>query len=80
MNESNQTLDRVPLRVNLPSKQNIHPRKALPVRWRCSSCGKVLGIRLGPFVEIFVSGRLFYRVSTPAMATCPRCRKLNELP
>lgn len=48
--------------------------------WRCSECGKTLGLRVGDTVEIVYGRRHRYRAALPAAADCPRCRTRNTLP
>lgn len=81
MNGFSSTVGTSASRVNQQNRKSCTLRNNhIPNRWRCRGCGKVLGVRLGAFLEIAFTGGLLYRVSTPAMAICSRCHKRNELP
>jgi phage FluMu protein Com len=47
--------------------------------WRCTSCGKLLGIQEGARLSIRFSRGYAYNVALPAEARCWRCGAVNEL-
>ena len=49
-------------------------------KWRCTSCGKLLGVVEGGLLSIRFARGYDYRVGLPAKATCWRCGVVNELP
>lgn len=54
-------------------------RRALPDRWRCSTCGRLLGvIRSGRLHVRFTRGHE-YIAALPATCTCRGCDTLNGL-
>jgi len=50
-------------------------------KWRCRSCGQLLGVTDGERLEIRYRRRLHYLVLLPAACVCPdpRCNAFNEL-
>ena len=47
--------------------------------WRCSRCGKLLGVLMGQRLQIQFARGHDYLVSLPATATCRDCHALNEV-
>lgn len=47
--------------------------------WRCSGCGKLLGVIEDGRLRIHVSRGHQYIVGLPASAVCRGCRTLNEI-
>jgi len=47
--------------------------------WRCSRCGKLLGLLDSSRLHISFARGHEYLVGIPAMAVCRGCRTLNEL-
>ena len=48
--------------------------------WRCSGCGKLLGLRKADRLHIRFARSHEYLVGFPATGTCRCCGTLNELP
>lgn len=46
--------------------------------WRCTCCGKLLGIIEGTWMHFKVSHGGEYFTGFPAIGTCPRCGTLNK--
>ena len=47
--------------------------------WRCTRCGKLLGVLEGPRLHIRFARGNEYIVGFPATSVCRSCRTLNEL-
>lgn len=48
--------------------------------WRCTKCGKLLGVMHGERLHIKFSRKHEYIARLPAACTCRTCQTLNELP
>lgn len=47
-------------------------------QWRCTECGRLLGVRENQRLRIRFSRVYDYLVGLPATSVCPRCQSLNE--
>lgn len=48
--------------------------------WRCTRCGKLLGMLEGERIHIRFARGHEYLVGFPATSVCRSCRTLNEVP
>lgn len=49
-------------------------------QWRCTQCGKLLGVIEGARLQIRFARGHQYVVGLPATSVCRGCRTLNEVP
>jgi hypothetical protein len=47
--------------------------------WRCTRCGRLLGVLEGERLHLRFARVHDYLVSFPATSVCPKCRALNEV-
>ena len=48
-------------------------------QWRCSRCGRLLGVLESERLHLRFGRVHDYLVSFPATSVCPKCRALNEM-
>jgi len=48
--------------------------------WRCSRCGRLLGVVYHRLIHLKFAGGHEYLVTRPASARCPRCAATTALP
>jgi hypothetical protein len=76
-------------KMNLdPARQAVNDRTRLSTAssrpstgglWRCSFCGRLLGIVTGSVVQIKYSEKLDLTASRPITRQCPACRRVSAL-
>jgi hypothetical protein len=63
-------------RQRSPDRASPHPARAS--EWRCTRCGKLLGMRRDGRMHLRFARGHEYFVSLPVVATCRGCGTLNQ--
>jgi phage FluMu protein Com len=61
-----------------PERIPVTPEGHLTSDWRCSGCGKLLGVRRDGRMHLRFGRGHEYLVGFPVVATCRGCRTLNQ--
>lgn len=64
--------------VRSPRDHKTAPAVGSSADWRCTGCGKLLGIRRDGLMHLSFARGHEYLVSYPATATCRGCGTLNQ--